>query len=94
MTGRGIPDVAATIDAFRKALTESGEIAAHRRAQAGLWFQRELGLSILERLAEDADLTKILADLERDVLHGKTSPATAARQVVDRLMSIQRITQK
>jgi LAO/AO transport system kinase len=87
LTGLGIPEIAAKVDAFRAALTDSGELAAHRRAQAGLWFQRELGLSILERLAGDAALAQILAELEGSVLHGKTSPATAARRAVDRLIA-------
>ena len=88
LTGQGIAEILAKIEAFRTALTQSGELMAHRQAQAGLWFQRELGLSILERLAEDADLSKNLAEVERRVLHGKTSPAGAARQVVDQLLSI------
>jgi len=33
-------------------------------------------------------LSKNLAEVERRVLHGKTSPAGAARQVVDQLLSI------
>jgi LAO/AO transport system kinase len=90
LSGQGIPNIAAKIEAFHRALTKSGEIAAFRRSQAGLWFQRELGLSILERLAEDTELAKVLAQVEGRVLHGKTSPAGAARQVVDNLLSMPR----
>jgi LAO/AO transport system kinase len=86
LNGQGIAEIAANADAFRKALNQSGELASHRRAQAGLWFQRELGLSTLERLAEDPDLAKLLAEQEGRVAKGKTSPAKAARQIVDRLL--------
>jgi LAO/AO transport system kinase len=88
LSGSGIAAIADKIEAFRKALTKSGEIAAHRRAQAAQWFQRELGLSILERLAEDAELAKLLAQQEKRVAKGKASPAGAARQLVDRLLGI------
>ena len=81
-------------DAFRQALTQSGELATHRRAQGGLWFQRELGLSTLERLAEDPDLAKLLAEQEGLVTKGRASPAGAARQVVDRLLGAKRKVQK
>jgi LAO/AO transport system kinase len=87
LNGQGIPEIAAKTDAFRKALAQSGELAAHRRAQAGLWFQRELSLSTLERLAEDPDLARLLAEQENRVAKGKASPAGAARQIVDRLLS-------
>lgn len=86
LSGQGIPEIAEKVDAFRTALAQSGELAAHRRAQAGLWFQRELSLSTLERLAEDPDLARLLAEQESRVAKGKASPAGAARQLVDRLL--------
>jgi LAO/AO transport system kinase len=94
LKGQGIAEVAAKADAFRKALTQSGELAAHRRAQASLWFQRELSLSTLERLAEDPDLAKLLAEQEGRVAKGKASPAGAARRIVDRLLSHKESRQK
>jgi LAO/AO transport system kinase len=87
LNGQGIAEIAAKTEAFRKALGKTGELAGHRRAQAGLWFQRELSLSTLERLAEDPDLAKLLAEQENRVAKGKASPAGAARQIVDRLLS-------
>jgi LAO/AO transport system kinase len=90
LKGDGIADVAAKADAFRISLTQSGELAAHRRAQVALWFQRELSLSMLERLAEDPDLAKLLAEQEARVAKGKSSPAGAARQIVDRLTGTKR----
>jgi LAO/AO transport system kinase len=94
LKGDGIADVAAKAEAFRISLTRSGELAAHRRAQAALWFQRELSLSTLERLAEDPDLAKLLSEQQARVAKGKSSPAGAARQIVDRLIGTKRTTQK
>jgi LAO/AO transport system kinase len=94
LKGDGIADVAAKAEAFRASLAGSGELAAHRRAQAALWFQRELSLSTLERLAEDPDLAKLLAEQEARVAKGKASPAGAARQIVDRLIGTKRTNQK
>lgn len=94
LKGDGITDIAAKAEAFRISLTQSGELAAHRRAQAALWFQRELSLSTLERLAEDPDLAKLLAEQEARVAKGKSSPAGAARQIVDRLIGTKRTNQK
>ena len=94
LNGQGIAEIAAKAEAFRKALTRSGALAAHRRAQAGLWFQRELSLSTLERLAEDPDLARLLAEQEARVAKGKASPAGAARQIVDRLLGPKESRQK
>jgi LAO/AO transport system kinase len=91
LSGQGIPQIAAKVDGFRAALVGSGELATYRSGQAGQWFQRELGLSIIERLGEHSDLAKVLTDLESKVLHGKTSAAAAARQLVDQLISRRRI---
>jgi LAO/AO transport system kinase len=86
LNGQGIVEIAAKAEAFRNALTLSGQLKAHRQAQAGLWFQRELGLSTLERLAEVPALAELLAEQEARVAKGKVSPASAARQIVDRLL--------
>jgi LAO/AO transport system kinase len=94
LKGDGIADVAAKAEAFATAMAESGELAAHRRAQASLWFQRELSLSALERLAEDPDLAKLLAEQESRVAKGKAAPASAARQIVDRLIGTNRTIRK
>jgi LAO/AO transport system kinase len=87
LSGQGIAEIAAKTEAFRKALTRSGELSAHRRAQAGVWFQRELSLATMERLAENPDLARLLAEQEVRVAKDRASPAGAARKIVDRLFS-------
>ena len=83
LTGAGIATVCTKAEAFRGALEQSGELAAQRRDQAGLWFTRELGLTLIERLSADAALSQRLATLESEVRRGAIAPSTAARQILD-----------
>jgi putative protein kinase ArgK-like GTPase of G3E family len=80
------------MDSFRKALTDSGELSANRRSQSTLWFQRELSLSIIERMAENPALSSALATLEGQVAEGGISPTQAARQIVERMLADKSLT--
>jgi LAO/AO transport system kinase len=84
--GTGVPEVAAKAETFRAALDATGERTARRRDQAALWFNRELGLSIIEKVAEDPALAELLREVEAKVAQGRIAPATAARHVVSRLL--------
>jgi LAO/AO transport system kinase len=86
LSGQGIAEIAAKAEAFRRAVDESGERAARRRDQATLWFNRELGLSIVERLTGDPAHAEMLRGVEEKVARGLVAPATAARQIVATLM--------
>jgi LAO/AO transport system kinase len=86
LNGVGIAEIAAKTAEFRAALDASGERAARRRDQAALWFNRELGLSIIERLAGDPAHAELLRTVEGKVARGLLTPATAARQVIGALL--------
>ena len=86
LNGTGIAAIIEKVEAFRAALTKSGELVGHRREQATLWFHRELALTTMERMAEDPDLSKTLVGLEKKVAKGAIGPGAAARQIVDRLL--------
>jgi LAO/AO transport system kinase len=86
LTGSGIAGIVAKTAAFRAALDATGERAARRRDQAAVWFNRELGLSIIERLAENPAHARTLRDLEERVTRGLIAPSAAARQVVGALL--------
>jgi LAO/AO transport system kinase len=79
LTGAGIADVAAKAEAFRAALQASGELEAHRRDQAVLWFKRELSQAVMEQLGADPAHGKRLREVERQVAAGIVTPAAAAR---------------
>ncbi|MES1150883.1 MAG: methylmalonyl Co-A mutase-associated GTPase MeaB [Dongia sp.] len=82
LTGAGIDEICAKVEAFGVAVRRSGELAAQRRAQAVLWFNRELGLAVMDRLAADADLARRLSALERQVAEGSVTPSAAARRIL------------
>jgi LAO/AO transport system kinase len=86
LNGQGIAEIAAKTEAFRAAVDATGERAARRRDQAALWFNRELGLAILERLAADPAHAGMLRAVEEKVARGRLAPATAARQVIGTLL--------
>jgi LAO/AO transport system kinase len=81
--GSGIPEFWQTVLAQRQALTASGELDSRRReqAKAWLWALVEEGLSAAFR-AHPGVAPRIPA-LERDVESRKTTPAAAARALLD-----------
>jgi LAO/AO transport system kinase len=87
LNGTGIPEVRGRIEAFRQAMTASGTIAALRRDQASLWFQRELSLAAMERIRDDPQLSKSLSALEKRVVSGAVTPAAAARELMANLLA-------
>ncbi len=93
LSGQGIAEIAAKVEVFRAAVSESGELASHRRAQASLWFQRELSLAAMERLAEDPELARMLVEQEKRVAKGKATPAGAARHIMERLLGLKAISE-
>lgn len=82
LTGTGIPEICNRIESFRDAVRKSGERDQRRGDQAVLWFNRELSLSIIERLREGPGLAAALATIERQVAAGTLSPTAGARQIV------------
>jgi LAO/AO transport system kinase len=82
LTGAGIAEICAKVEAFGSAVGDSGELAAQRRHQAVLWFNRELSLAVMDRLAADPDLARRLEGLERQVAEGAITPSAAARQIL------------
>ncbi|HVZ02792.1 MAG TPA: methylmalonyl Co-A mutase-associated GTPase MeaB [Dongiaceae bacterium] len=82
LTGAGIAAACDKVQAFGRALQESGELTAQRRSQAVLWFNRELSLAVMDRLAGDPDLAQRFKALERQVAEGAVTPGAAARRIL------------
>jgi LAO/AO transport system kinase len=80
----GIDKVWTAIEAHRQALGPAG-LAAKRAGQARAVLWREIEEEVRGRLAREASLADLLERLERDISHGVTSPAQAARKIVDSL---------
>jgi LAO/AO transport system kinase len=80
----GMDKVWAAIEAHREALGPAG-LAAKRAGQARAVLWREIEEEVRGRLARQAPLADLLDRMERDVSQGVTSPAQAARKIVDSL---------
>ncbi len=77
LNGNGIAEIAEKTEAFRKALSRSGALAAQPRAQAGLWFyQRELRPRDPGAPGGRPDLARLLA--EQEARSPKAKPAQPA----------------
>ena len=81
LTGEGIDAVWSTVLRFRTAIGEAG-LRQRRAAQARAWMWSEVGESLLADLKAHPDVRKQIAGLERDVIGGRTTPAAAARRLL------------
>lgn len=82
LAGTGIAEVWRHVEAYRKALGDSGEIAARRKAQAQSWLWSEVGESLLANLRAHRDVKQLLPALEKDVVEGRIAVAQAARRLL------------
>ena len=83
MTGAGIDEVWEAVIRFRTALEESGELGAHRSAQAVAWLWSEIGDTLLERFRGDDRVAARLPRLEAEVARGDCTPTRAARELLE-----------
>ena len=92
LEGHGIDAVWKAVEEFRAALGAKG-IAERRAAQARAWMWQEIGETLLAQLRAHEGVRKRLADLERAVTSGKTTPTQAAGELL-RLFSGQALGQR
>lgn len=82
LTGKGIDEIWSHIEDYETKLGASGEISESRAEQARTWLWSEVGDTLLERLKAHRDVRSMLEDLEEQVVTGTTTPAAAARRVL------------
>jgi len=80
--GSGIAEAWDIVGRFREAMTRSGELAAHRAAQARAWLWSEMSESLIESLQQDAGMRARVAAIETAVAAGETAPRVAAQELV------------
>ncbi len=86
MQGEGISEVWAMVSDFRAKLVEAG-VLDHRRAEqarAALW--REISESFAGMLRDHPAVVKVLPGIEAEVMAGRRSPTSAARDILARFM--------
>ncbi len=83
MTGEGVSEVWDTIREHRAALTESGELESRRRAQSREWMWNLVSEGLQEAFRSHPVVSARIAALEAEVEAQKTTPAAAARELLD-----------
>lgn len=86
-TGEGIARVWETVLAHRAALEASGELVARRREQARAWLWALVGEGLERALREHPAVARAIPRLEAEVQDRKTTPAAAARALLDAFAS-------
>jgi LAO/AO transport system kinase len=81
LTGTGIPEVWDAVTEFRDAVAD--DLSSLRAAQSREWMWSEVTESLLDALTADAETASLARRLEAEVAAGTTTPAAAARAVVD-----------
>lgn len=82
LNGAGVIEVWDIIGRFRAAVGEKG-IARRRAEQARAWMWNEVGETLLAELRKHPDIRRMVGGLEREVEAGKTTPAAAARRMLE-----------
>jgi LAO/AO transport system kinase len=81
-TGEGVVEIWDVVERFNKAVGEKG-IARRRAEQARAWMWNEVGETLLGELRKHPAVRRLMAGLERDVEAGKSTPAAAARSMLE-----------
>ncbi len=81
-TGEGVVEVWHVVDRFLAAVGDKG-IARRRAEQARAWMWNEVGETLLLELRKHPEVKKIVGGLEREVENGRTTPAAAARRMLE-----------
>ncbi|MBS0549268.1 MAG: methylmalonyl Co-A mutase-associated GTPase MeaB [Proteobacteria bacterium] len=80
--GEGVLEVWDIVGRFRAAVGEKG-VARRRGEQARAWMWNEVGESLLAELRKHPEVRRLVGGLEREVEGGKSTPAAAARRMLE-----------
>ncbi len=83
LTGAGMREVWDSINAYSKALGNSGELAARRAVQARAWMWSEVHDGLVDMLHDDPATSRLATKLEKQVLEGKLPASEAALQILE-----------
>lgn len=83
LRGRGVDEVWQTVEEYRAALTDVGEILARRAAQARQWMWSETADSLLAELKASEAVKAMVGTLEQDVTEGRLPATVAAKKLIE-----------
>ncbi len=81
-TGDGVIEIWNVVERFNAAVGPPG-IARSRAEQARAWMWNEVGETLLTELRKHPEVKRLVGGLERDVEAGRSTPATAARRMLE-----------
>ena len=82
LSGDGVAEVWATVERFNRAVGAQG-IARRRAEQARAWMWNEVGETLLAELRKHPEVKRLVPGLEREVEAGRSTPAAAARRMLE-----------
>jgi len=82
LTGEGLSELWERVEDHRRALTASGAWDEQRRAQQLSWMWSTVEDRLVAAMRADPAVHEVLAEAERSVLDGETTPAAAAEHLV------------
>ena len=82
LTGKGISEVWDAVCTFEDHMMESGELAAHRAAQARAWMWSEIREGLIDAFKTAPGPAALIPDLEDEVAAGRITPSMAAEQLL------------
>ena len=82
LTREGLSELWERVEDHRSALTASGAWDEQRRVQQLSWMWSTVEDRLMAAMRADPAVHEVLAEAERSVLDGKTTPATAAEHLV------------
>jgi len=82
LTGEGLSELWERVEDHRRALTASGGWDEQRRAQQLSWMWSTVEDRLVAAMRVDPAVHEVLAEAERSVLDGETTPAAAAEHLV------------
>jgi LAO/AO transport system kinase len=94
LTGAGLPEAWAAVEALAAARTASGTWEARRRAQAKAWFAHALEAGLIQRLNADPAAAARRRTLGAEVAAGRLGPDVAAEALLDAILPAARIEER
>ena len=82
ITGEGVIAVWDVVGRFLQAVGEKG-VTRRRAEQARAWMWNEVGETLLAELRRHPEVRRLVGGLERDVESGRSTPAAAARRMLE-----------
>ena len=86
LEGTGIAEIWEAVEAFRDALSGTGEREKLRLGQAQAWLWAELREGLIQALKGSESLAQALKSAEEGVAAGEELPPAAARRLIDEFL--------